>query len=325
MQLRSALLAATVLAMPFAASAQPVTGLYVGAGVGVNVTQQENVKACQPRPAGNWPGRSRPINGNLNGSTGFGGLVVRRLGLRQRAAGRSRGQLPQQPHRRLHKRQLRRASELAAAAPKQKFGGMVNVLYDFNGLSPWVVPYIGAGVGYVGIKENWHYNNSASLRRRILTRRKRSFRASAALRRARAADGRIVRLSGDPGRGLPTAVGYAGSGGRPLEYRFFGTPATATTTATRRSQLDRRGRSRLRPRSGSARATTTPSWLACATTSASPRRRRRAPAAVPGPGSGALLPGVLRLGQGNAHRPGAPDHQRRRPTTRPRCSTRGSR
>jgi outer membrane protein OmpA-like peptidoglycan-associated protein len=36
------------------------------------------------------------------------------------------------------------------------------VLYDFNGLSPWVVPYIGVGVGYVGIKENWKvYNNSA--------------------------------------------------------------------------------------------------------------------------------------------------------------------
>ena len=43
MQLRSALLAATVLATPFAASAQPVTGLYVGAGAGVNVTQQENI------------------------------------------------------------------------------------------------------------------------------------------------------------------------------------------------------------------------------------------------------------------------------------------
>ena len=36
MQLRSALLAATVMALPLAAQAQPVTGLYVGAGVGVN-------------------------------------------------------------------------------------------------------------------------------------------------------------------------------------------------------------------------------------------------------------------------------------------------
>jgi outer membrane protein OmpA-like peptidoglycan-associated protein len=31
---------------------------------------------------------------------------------------------------------------------EQKFGPMVNVLYDFNGLSPSVVPYIGLGAGY---------------------------------------------------------------------------------------------------------------------------------------------------------------------------------
>ena len=43
MQLRSALLAATMLATPFVASAQPVTGLYVGGGVGVNITQKENI------------------------------------------------------------------------------------------------------------------------------------------------------------------------------------------------------------------------------------------------------------------------------------------
>jgi OmpA-OmpF porin, OOP family len=36
MTLKKALLAATILATPVAASAQPVTGLYVGAGAGVN-------------------------------------------------------------------------------------------------------------------------------------------------------------------------------------------------------------------------------------------------------------------------------------------------
>ena len=30
---------------------------------------------------------------------------------------------------------------------------MFNVLYDFNGLSPWFVPYIGGGVGYQWINE----------------------------------------------------------------------------------------------------------------------------------------------------------------------------
>ena len=47
MQLRSALLAATMLATPIVASAQPVTGLYVGAGVGVNFTQKEKRQRCQ--------------------------------------------------------------------------------------------------------------------------------------------------------------------------------------------------------------------------------------------------------------------------------------
>jgi OmpA-OmpF porin, OOP family len=44
---------------------------------------------------------------------------------------------------------------------EQKYGGMFNVLYDFNGLTPWFVPYLGAGVGYQWINEkNWHvYNN----------------------------------------------------------------------------------------------------------------------------------------------------------------------
>ena len=74
MQLRSALIAATVLATPFAASAQPVTGLYVGFGAGVNVTQQENVNGVSlglPAIAGVFA----PVNGNINGSTGFGGVL----------------------------------------------------------------------------------------------------------------------------------------------------------------------------------------------------------------------------------------------------------
>ena len=48
MKLRSALLAATVLAMPFAASAQPVTGLYVGAGAGVNVMHEASRSTPTP-------------------------------------------------------------------------------------------------------------------------------------------------------------------------------------------------------------------------------------------------------------------------------------
>ncbi len=74
MQLRSALLAATILATPIAASAQPVTGLYIGGGAGVNITQKENISGVSLGiPA--LSGVNLSTNGNLNGSTGFVGLV----------------------------------------------------------------------------------------------------------------------------------------------------------------------------------------------------------------------------------------------------------
>src|SRR5262249_53107085 len=74
MQLRSALLAATVLATPFAASAQPVTGLYVGAGVGVNFTQKESVNgAAIGVPA--LVNGFLSTDGNIKGSAGFAGVL----------------------------------------------------------------------------------------------------------------------------------------------------------------------------------------------------------------------------------------------------------
>ena len=44
MQLRGALLAASLLALPIVASAQPVTGLYVGAGLGPDIHTQESIR-----------------------------------------------------------------------------------------------------------------------------------------------------------------------------------------------------------------------------------------------------------------------------------------
>ena len=43
MSLKRALLAATILAVPAAASAQPVTGLYIGAGAGANFINNPRV------------------------------------------------------------------------------------------------------------------------------------------------------------------------------------------------------------------------------------------------------------------------------------------
>ena len=46
MKFRNALLSATLLALPVAASAQPITGLYIGANAGVNVMASQDATFC---------------------------------------------------------------------------------------------------------------------------------------------------------------------------------------------------------------------------------------------------------------------------------------
>ncbi len=164
MQLRSALLAATILATPIAASAQPVTGLYVGAGAGVNFTQKETInRQGLPVTLGTGTG---PVfgtfGGDMNGSAGFAGVVSLGWGFGNGLRAELEGN-----YRSNHNGPMSGGSffgqfgtAVGGGSTEQKFGAMVNVLYDFNGLSPWIVPYLGAGVGYAGVNENWHVQNN---------------------------------------------------------------------------------------------------------------------------------------------------------------------
>ena len=69
--LRTALLAATILAAPLAAGAQPIQGLYIGAGAGGNYLQQERAQASPG--LGLTPKRfSTDIGGAGVGSVGYG-------------------------------------------------------------------------------------------------------------------------------------------------------------------------------------------------------------------------------------------------------------
>ena len=51
MKLRNALLAATIMAVPVALRAQPVDGLYIGAGAGANLLQNETVRRITNGPS----------------------------------------------------------------------------------------------------------------------------------------------------------------------------------------------------------------------------------------------------------------------------------
>ncbi len=140
MRFRSILLAATVLAVPFAAQAQPVTGLYIGGGAGANWLMQESVSSVSVA------GVTAKLNGvNLTSAVGpvVEGAVGWGLGngLRVELEGDYRTNKFQSVSS--------SGSSLANAGGwNQLYGPMVNVAYDFFGLTPWVVPYVGVGVGY---------------------------------------------------------------------------------------------------------------------------------------------------------------------------------
>jgi opacity protein-like surface antigen len=118
------LAAATLLALPIAATAQPVAGPYVSLGVGGNYMQDWHVDSLSGAQNAFFPQTHNNL-GSGWGVVGLGGIGYGfGNGFRVEAEGNYRGQ----EHRNI-------------------YGGMVNGLYDFNvGWS--FFPYIGIGVGY---------------------------------------------------------------------------------------------------------------------------------------------------------------------------------
>ncbi|MBW4090714.1 MAG: OmpA family protein [Proteobacteria bacterium] len=134
MNLRTALLAATVLAAPMAAGsvaavAQPVTGPYVSLGAGVNLKQDLDIKSG----GGNLQSELGPA---VVGALGYG------LGNGFRA------EIEGNYYNNKFNKVGGASGYSAAGGHEQLFGVMVNGYYDFNGLIPMVTPYIGLGAGY---------------------------------------------------------------------------------------------------------------------------------------------------------------------------------
>ncbi|MDB5413498.1 MAG: hypothetical protein JWR10_1833 [Rubritepida sp.] len=146
MSLKKALLAATVLSLPLAAQAQPVTGLYVGAGVGTNYRESSS-DSIALRPASGTTGS------RVRTSTEWGYAAVGSIGwgfgngLRAEVEGNYR----QNQVEKLSQGTLRLGP---GGGRIHQYGAMANVLYDFNMLGlnvagVGITPYLGLGAGYV--------------------------------------------------------------------------------------------------------------------------------------------------------------------------------
>jgi len=144
------LFGAAVLASPLSAEAQPVSGIYVGAGVGANWSEATDLRQSGSvtsalRNAGFPANNGRTTfetgivgiaslgygfgnglrlegevgyrNNDTNGISGFGPLV-------------NSGRIP------------------GTSGTRHTFSFMANALYDFQiPAAPWIVPYLGAGIG----------------------------------------------------------------------------------------------------------------------------------------------------------------------------------
>ena len=135
MKLRNVLLAATILALPVAVKAQPVTGLYVGAGAGYDYLTNTNVDRVTFGPISSGTKFNAISRGGYTGNLAVGyGLGN---GLRFELEGNYINN-----HYHLNVNPL-----LHGGGNIQTYGPMVNALYDFS-LGLPVTPYVGVGVGY---------------------------------------------------------------------------------------------------------------------------------------------------------------------------------
>jgi OOP family OmpA-OmpF porin len=142
MKLRSALIAATVLAvpaiaLPTMAKAQPISGLYVGAGAGYDYQSTQKLDYAPGGLGGSRSFYKGSVSGT--GSIGYGlgnGLRFELEGIYLRA----------------QEKELKPGfydPKYAAHGYTQKYGAFGNVLYDIDVGLPYFYPYVGAGVGYL--------------------------------------------------------------------------------------------------------------------------------------------------------------------------------
>ncbi len=143
MKLRLALAAATCLALPIVAHAQPVTGPYVSLGAGTTILNPSNITVASPYAVNSANGRvlyRESYSGVVGAGYGFGdGFRVELSGDFYRNSA--------------HKIDANDGTQLPVTGAQKTYGAMALVYYDIPVGLP-IFPYVGAGVGYQWAKMN---------------------------------------------------------------------------------------------------------------------------------------------------------------------------
>jgi outer membrane protein OmpA-like peptidoglycan-associated protein len=142
MRFRGAILVTAFFATPIVALAQPLTGLYVGAGAGLHATQDPNIT---PLGAGFGTGRVQ-----LDEDFGFNSNLAVGYGLGNGFRFEIEGDFARSDVRHL----LGTPFPLASSGTVRTWGVMGNALFDMDVGVPWIYPYVGLGAGYQWTKLN---------------------------------------------------------------------------------------------------------------------------------------------------------------------------
>jgi outer membrane protein OmpA-like peptidoglycan-associated protein len=141
---RSALLATTLLALPVAAQAQPVSGVYIGAGVGWNWMLESDVSL-----SANFPGGAAGRSGNLEWDRGVAAVASLGWGYGNGLRVEVEGNIRQNKADSLSGFNGVLTQRIQTDGRTNSYGAMLNALYDFNVGLDFMVPYVGVGVGYM--------------------------------------------------------------------------------------------------------------------------------------------------------------------------------
>ena len=299
MNVKQALLVGAILALPATAAAQPISGLYIGAGAGATLPFAEPNKGF-----GLPDGTQLGLKNGAHFDAGWLGEVSVGYGLGNGLRAEIEGDF--------YRNQL---GNFSASGPsngfENKYGAMVNVLYDFSfqqlGLAAidFVQPYVGVGAGYQFTRWNGVYSGPPGAQLSVNNKGANGFAYQGII-------GLAVPMQSVPG--LAFTLEYRAMD-MPFNRKYsagFTTPAGVIPGVLRMGQEI--NQSILVGLRYAFNAAPPP-----------PPPPRPAPVAAPAPGARAHLPGVLRLGQGRPDRPRARRSSRRRRRTLRACRSRGSR
>jgi outer membrane protein OmpA-like peptidoglycan-associated protein len=159
MHVRTIILATVALAAPVAAFAQPVTGIYVGAGAGANFMQDQTFKQLTVSSpfAGNQftparPAQAFPYSSKQSFDVGATGVASVGYGFGNGVRVEIEGDY----------RYNTIPNGNGPTLREQKYGGMANALFDLDIGSPNVFPYLGAGAGFMHIERPFNTFNKNS-------------------------------------------------------------------------------------------------------------------------------------------------------------------